>query len=90
MVDVPDPSKGEWRLASVGICLWEPSPDITVPERPRACPVCGSRRFGPSERLSALLNPRFEGGFRYVFGVWVHPHCFETCIETSEPDPVPW
>src|SRR5438132_776546 len=34
-VKVSDPSGGRWRLASVGICLWEPSPEVCSPARPK-------------------------------------------------------
>lgn len=82
----------DFQLKDVGICLWKPDPSFYtyVPTPPEDCPVCGSNKFEDGKRLSALLNPRFEGGFRYVMAVWIHPECFDDCIETSEPEPRPW
>ena len=77
-------------LDRVGLALWTPSDQIQVPERPGSCPVCGVDQFEPEDRLSALLQPMFSSGFSYVMGVWVHRACFDQCLETSEPDPIPW
>lgn len=82
----------DFQLKDVGICLWEPDPSFYtyVPTPPEDCPVCGSNKFEDGKRLSALLNPRFEGGFRYVKVLWIPPECFDDCIETSEREPRPW
>jgi len=82
----------DFQLKDVGICLWERDPEIHkyVNTPPAECPICGSNKFEPETRLSAMLNPRFEGGFCYLMWVWVHPECFDDCIETSEPEPTPW
>ncbi|CAN5300459.1 hypothetical protein BH10ACI1_BH10ACI1_24420 [soil metagenome] len=78
-------------LSSVGICLWEPDEThkfVNTP--PSECPVCGISEFTESNRLSAMLNPKFEFGFGYLMLVWVHLECFEDCTETNEPEPTPW
>lgn len=86
----PDQKFG--KLVRVAICLWEPSAEQiqNMPPFPETCPVCGSDQFDESDRLSALLIPRFKSGFEFLMGVWVHQFCFQSCQETNEPDPVPW
>ena len=90
-VEVSKPS-AELTIIRVGISLWEPDEsykDLPIP--PPECAVCGSSEFEPNERSSALLMPRFDyRDLEYVMRIWVHPKCFESCIETNEPDPVPW
>jgi hypothetical protein len=53
------------------------------------CPVCGKETSEPT-RLSAMLNARFESGFHYGLGAWVHRSCFETCREAGESPPIPY
>lgn len=78
----------------VGICLWKPDESYKfLPTPPAQCPICGSSEFEKDKRLSAQLNPKFdygENGLSYVMLVWVHPECFEDCIETDETEPIPW
>ena len=84
-------SKEDLPVVRVGICLWEPDEThkfVNTP--PPECPVCGSDEFASGKLLSAMLNPKFEVGFSYLMRVWVHPECFEDCIETDEPEPTPW
>ncbi len=82
------------RLERVGISLWEPDACFQeLPKKPPQCPICGVSKFQEGERLSALLMPRIvwnTKGIDYLIHVWVHPLCFEACIETGEPDPIPW
>ncbi len=88
-VEIAKPSP-ELQIVRVGISLWEPEPTMFVPERPEECAVCGINDFESEDRHSAFLNPRFNNGFQFLQCVWVHLGCFENCIETEEPDPVPW
>lgn len=53
------------------------------------CPVCGETTAGMS-RLPACLHPKFECGFSYGLGVWVHQTCFDHCPDAAEPTPIPW
>jgi hypothetical protein len=53
------------------------------------CAVCGQETSEPT-RLSAMVNARFESGFRCGLGAWVHRSCFETCPEVGEPPPIPY
>jgi hypothetical protein len=90
-VEVSKPSP-ELKIIRVGISLWEPDESyLELPTPPSECAVCGSGEFEADTRCSALLMPRFDyRDLEYVFQVWVHRTCFEACIETNEPDPVPW
>jgi hypothetical protein len=88
-VEISKPA-ADMRITDVGICLWKEEQPKFAPQPPKQCAVCGSRVFEEDKRLPALLNPRFEGGFRYLTMVFVHPECFDNCIETSEPEPIPW
>ena len=84
----------EGRVERVGISLWEPDASFKeLPKKPPQCAICGDIKFNEGERLSALLMPRIVWKTKdidYLIQVWVHPLCFEACIETSEPDPIPW
>ena len=53
------------------------------------CPICGKTTLGV-ERLSAILNPKFNTGLAIVYGVWLHPLCFRDCPDSDEPAPIPW
>lgn len=81
-------------ILRVGIFLWNPDESYKyLPTPPAQCPVCGSGEFKDNERLSALLNPTFdygENGLSVLILVQVHPKCLEDCIETDEPEPIPW
>ena len=88
-VEISKPA-ADMKIADVGICLWKEEHPKYAPQPPKECAICGSSEFEEGKRLSALINPRFEGGFSYVELVWVHPECFDNCIETSEPEPTPW
>ena len=88
-IKVSKPSP-EMQITEVAISLWEEERPKFAPEPPSECAVCGSNKFETGKRLLALLNPRFEGGFRFLMLVWVHPECFESCIETTELKPTPW
>jgi hypothetical protein len=90
-VSKPDPSLS---VVRVGISLWQPDSSYEhLPAPPPQCAVCGSTHFDDGDRLSAQLMPKLdygEKGFEYLMRVWVHGACFESCVETNEPDPVPW
>lgn len=88
-VEISKPS-AEMQVADVGICLWKEEQPKFAPQPPKECAVCGCTEFEDGKRLLALLNPRFVNGFRYLMLVWVHSECFDNCIETSEPEPIPW
>lgn len=90
-MDIQPDKKNVMPVERVGICLWEPDEThkyVNTP--PPVCAVCGSEEFAEGERLSAMLNPKFKFGFSYLMRAWVHPACFEDCIETDEPEPIPW
>ena len=86
-----DPSAS---VVRAGISLWEAGTSYQdLPEPPPGCAVCGSDEFKAGERLPAWLVPRLERGessVEYLMQVWVHPACFASCVETDEPDPIPW
>ncbi len=81
-------------ILRVGIFLWSPDESYRyLPTPPAECPVCGNSEFKDREQLSALLNPTFENGengLSILILVRVHPECLEDCIETDEPEPIPW
>ena len=93
-VEIQISKNADLPVLRVGICLWEPDSShkyLTTP--PTQCAICGVSEFEEGERLSAMLNPKFdygENGLSYLMRVWIHPECFEDCIETNEPDPIPW
>jgi hypothetical protein len=88
-IEISKPA-AEMQIRDVGICLWKEEEPNYAAQPPAGCAVCGSTEFEDGSRLKAVLNPRFEGGFRYLMAVWVHPKCFDDCIETSEPEPTAW
>lgn len=88
-VEISKPA-ADIRVVDVGICLWKEERPKFAPLPPEQCVVCGSNNFQDGQGLLALLNPRFENGFKYLTMVLVHSDCFDDCIETSEPEPVPW
>jgi hypothetical protein len=78
-------------VVRVAICLFRPDEEQekNFPAFHNVCSVCGNQ-LDENERLSALLMPRFESGFEFTMGAWVHSSCFESGEATNEPDPVPW
>jgi hypothetical protein len=53
------------------------------------CPICGATTIG-TPRLFASLHLSFECGLKYGQCVCVHPACFESCVDTGMPAPIPW
>lgn len=80
----------EMNIVETGICLWKEEHPKFAPQPPDECAVCGSAKFEATNQLTAILNPRFDNGISFGMFVWVHPDCFDDCVETAEPDIIPW
>jgi hypothetical protein len=42
------------------------------------------------DRVSVVLVPMFDSGVSYCLYAWAHERCYESCPETSGPEPEPW
>lgn len=63
---------------------WEPF--TFVPRRPCSCPVCGEESGNIENRISTIVSLEFSDAPILDVITWSHPTCFESCVETDEPD----
>src|SRR5262245_45030980 len=77
-------------VASATISLNPPQFSQKVVRVSESCPVCGVTTAGTA-RLCASLHPVFDNGLGGLgLGVWVHERCFEECLKSERPAPIPW
>jgi len=53
------------------------------------CPICGTST-ACCARVAASLDVTFASGLSLGMGVWAHEGCFERCVDTGIPAPIPW